>query len=154
MSVLIRLMYFNTISGKIPMGWVLRICKIFPKLFLKPKHATTYNKIPIIEIAHFHKNQQGIKYSSKQSLIYKRRKEDLELDKCTLAKLASGWGRIQWDPHLPVTHCDCDVGRGEATSLAYFLTAILANLPHQPLFLLCTWELLWADRSHHLFNHF
>ena len=31
------------------------------------------------------------------------------------------WRRMQWDPPLPVTHCDCDIVRGEATSLSYFL---------------------------------
>ena len=43
-----------------------------------------------MEIPYFCKNQQRIKDSLKQSLTYKPSEKEIELDKCTLGKLASG----------------------------------------------------------------
>ena len=62
------------------------------------------------------------------------------------------WRRMQWDPPLPVTHCDCDIARGEATSLSYFLMPSWQTCTSALFlffFFLCTWELSWADRSYH-----
>ena len=66
------------------MGWVLRICKNFSKALLKAYmwihvYVNTYNKTPVTETAYFHINQQRIEDSSKQSLVYKPRKEELLL---------------------------------------------------------------------------